>query len=393
MNRALDLLAPAPAAVVLDGYPGDEPLVDLAAGTPWYGPPESFRAAMTALVEPGSGELRDHDRYAPARGAPALREAIARLYRDEHGLVLDPDRQVLVTQGATGAVWTVVLATTSAGDDVVLPNPCYSLYEPIVTALGRRPVRVTGDPEHGFLLAPEDLRGVITTRTRLLLLNSPVNPTGAVYRRERLEALADVAADAGLTVAHDEVLDQFSWRQPHVPLLSLGRPGMVTINSLSKRLGITGWRIGWVAGDREVVDAAARFHPLLSIAVGHAAQVAAATALAAPDAARVLAERVAEVRAAGTAFLSALSGVPGFTARMPDGGVYAFADVTELAERFAIAADQPDVGVAKLLRDRCGVAVLPGSAFGSAGAGRVRISLAAPAARLVTAARRLERLR
>lgn len=393
MNGALARIAPSPSASVVGSYRGDTPLVDLTAGTPWFGPPESFRLAMADLVTPAAAGRQHHDTYAPAQGTPRLRAAIRALYQQDHGLDVDADMEVLVTHGGTGAVWTAVLTTTDAGDEVLLPDPCYSLYEPILLALGRRPVRVAGDPASGLLVDPAAVHAAIRPRTRLLMLNSPVNPTGSVYDEARLAAIAEVAAAADVVVVLDEVLDCFCWERPHVPLLAVRRRGVLTVNSLSKRLGITGWRLGWLAGDPDLIESAVRLHALQSIAVNHAAQLAAAAAVLDADRTRIMAQRSAAVLQAGTRFVREVAAVPGFPEdlRMPDGGVYAFVDVTGIARRHgSFHQNQPsDIGVMTLLRDRCGVAVLPGSAFGPAGAGRVRISLAAAPDQLDLATRRL----
>ncbi|GLY26212.1 pyridoxal phosphate-dependent aminotransferase [Micromonospora sp. NBRC 101691] len=396
MNPLLDRLEPAPTHQIRAGYRGHRELLDLSVGTPWYGPPESFRTAMAELVAAGSGELRQHDEYAPPNGAARLREAIVRHYQASYGLRLNTD-QVLVTHGATGAVFVAVLAASGIGDEVLLPDPCYTLYEPIVTLLGRRPRRVPGDPHDGYRLDPATVARAVTSRTALLLLNSPVNPTGALYDWPRLAALAEVLAAAGVRLVHDEVLDCFTWHGPHVPAAAVAADGILMVNSLSKRLGVTGWRVGWLTGDPTVVAAAAQVHPLTSIAVNHAAQIAGAVAFTAPDHRQIVTDRAASIATAGRDFLRALGSVPGVRddLDLPDGGVYAFVAIDGLARHLGLADTEgrTDVAVAHALRDRCGIAVLPGSVFGAAGAGHVRVSLAAPASRLVAAAERLMELR
>ncbi|MBO3747346.1 pyridoxal phosphate-dependent aminotransferase [Streptosporangiaceae bacterium NEAU-GS5] len=406
MNPLLDGVAPPPAAAM-----GGPVTVDLTVGTPWYGPPRAFRDAMRELVAPGD-DLRRHDVYAPPRGADELRTAIAGLYLAEHELALDADRQILVTHGATGAMWTAVLAGSGAGQEILLPDPCYTLYEPIVTVLGRRPLRVPGDPAAGWLLDPADVARAITADTAMLLLNSPVNPTGSMYGPARLRALAEVTAAAGALLVHDEVLDCFARERPHVPAIALADQGVLVVNSLSKRLGVTGWRLGWLAGDARAVSAAARVHPLTTIAVDHAAQLAGAAALTDPGHPAMIRERAAAIAGVGREFLRALSRLPGWPddLDLPAGGVYAFPDVTGLFPGvtglfpgvtglfpgvtglgMGLPPGPVDVAVARALRERCGVGVLHGSLYGSGGEGHIRISLAAPPDQLREAIRRLEK--
>ncbi|WP_144122618.1 pyridoxal phosphate-dependent aminotransferase [Catellatospora sichuanensis] len=391
MNPLLSRIAAPPAVTALADYRGGLPLLDLTVGTPWFGPPRAFRDAMAALVLGDEGTLHHHDTYAPHRGTPQLRGAVAAFYEAGYGLRLDPDRQILITHGATGAIWTAVLAATGIGDEVLLPDPCYTLYEPIITVLGRTPVRVPGDPADGLLLDADRVARAISPRTSLLVLNSPVNPTGAMYGPARLKAIAAVLEAAGAALVHDEVLDCFARARPHVPAAAVAGSRVLMANSLSKRLGITGWRVGWLAGDPDLIDAAARIHPLTTIAVNHPAQLAGAAALSAPEHGAFVDAHSRAIAAGGQEFLDALARIPGFPGdlTLPDGGVYAFVDVTAVGVTLAGGGDSPDAAVARHLRDRCGVAVLPGSAFGPAGAGFVRISLGAPPERLAEAARRL----
>jgi aspartate/methionine/tyrosine aminotransferase len=392
MNPLVSGLAPPPAATVMAGYRQALPLLDLTVGTPWYGPPEAFLAAVRECAQSRGDERTQYDVYAPAQGAAELRDEICRLYRRAYNLTLDPE-QILVTHGATGAVWTAILALSGTDDEILLPDPCYTLYEPIVTILGRRPVRVAGSEADNFLLDPETVARAIGPGTALLVLNSPVNPTGAMYDQARLAELVAVTHTAGVHIVHDEVLDCFARRQPHIPVLAVADQGIIAVNSLSKRLGITGWRIGWLAGDPSLVAVATRVHPLTSIAVNHIGQVAGAAALAAPDHDRMVTDRSIQVATAGAAFLESLRTVPGFARglSLPDGGVYAFVDVRAVPDALTIetGSEPVDVAVTRALRDRYGIATLPGSVFGPSGTGRIRISLAVSPSRLIEAAHRL----
>ncbi|MCS7477820.1 pyridoxal phosphate-dependent aminotransferase [Umezawaea endophytica] len=394
MNRLLSGLAPHASKRISEYAQRNPGVVDLTVGLPSFGPPRSFGAALARLSS-GSRELARHeDRYAHSRGAVELRTAVAEVYAAEQGVDLDPETQVLVTNGAAGALWTAVLAVTEPGDEVLIADPAYMIYPPMVELLGRRVVRVPTSPSDGFALHVEDVRSRLTPRSRVLLVNSPGNPTGAAIGADGLADLCAFAAENGLRVVHDEVLDRFLHRGAHRSIAAVDHHGVgIAVNSLSKRFGMAGWRVGWMVGSPPVIAEAVKAHTFFLLAVSHAVQLAAATALTDPESDREVSRHADEIRARGTAFLAELGRVPGLEgARMPDGGFYAFVDVREFARLHGIPVDAgQDAGDAvaeHLLRER-GVAVVPGSAFGGAGEGFVRMSFACGEDRLGRAVERL----
>jgi N-succinyldiaminopimelate aminotransferase len=212
------------------------------------GPPAVVDAAVEAL-------RTGHNQYAPGIGVPALRVAVAEHQGRHYGLSVDPDTQVVVTAGATEAIAAAVLAMVDPGDEVVVLEPFYDSYVACLAMAGgvRRPVTLRA-PD--FRLDVEELRTAVTPRTKMVLLNTPHNPTGAVLTREELQAVADVAIEHDLVVVADEVYEHlvFDGRE-HVPIASL--PGMwertVTISSAGKTFSFTGWKVGWVTGPAELV--------------------------------------------------------------------------------------------------------------------------------------------
>ena len=253
--------------------------VNLGQGFPDSdGPPEIARAAAEAIMT-GRG-----NQYPPGAGIPELRRAVADHQRRFYGLELDPDGQVLVTAGATEAIAAALLALVEPGDEVIAFEPYYDSYAACIAMAGGVRVPVT-------LRAPDfrpdldELRAAVTSRTRLILLNTPHNPTGAVFTRAELTAVAELACERDLLVISDEVYEHMVFAGEHVPVASL--PGMAprtaTISSAAKTFSFTGWKIGWVTGTPEMVSAVRTVKQFLTFVSGGPFQYAIARALALPD--------------------------------------------------------------------------------------------------------------
>ena len=253
--------------------------VNLGQGFPdTDGPAEIARAAADAIMA-GRG-----NQYPPGAGIPELRQAIAAHQRRFYDLAVDPDGEVLVTAGATEAIAASLLALVEPGDEVIAFEPYYDSYAACIAMAGGVRVPVT-------LRAPDfrpdldELRAAVTSRTRLILLNSPHNPTGSVFTRAELTAIAELACERDLLVISDEVYEHMVFTGEHVPVASL--PGMagrtVSISSAAKTFSFTGWKIGWVTGTRELVAAVRTVKQFLTFVSGGPFQYAIAQALALPD--------------------------------------------------------------------------------------------------------------
>ncbi len=250
--------------------------INLGQGFPdTDGPPEVREAAVRAIRD-------GHNQYPPGPGVPALREAVAAHQQRFYGLDYDPDTEVLVTAGATEAIAAALLSLCEPGDEVVTCEPYYDSYAAGIAMAGaRRRVVTLRPPDYG--LDADALRAVIGPRTRLILLNSPHNPTGAVRSRAELQAVADVAVEHDLLVVTDEVYEHMTFDGlAHLPLATL--PGMrertVTISSGGKTFGVTGWKVGWVCAPAPLITAvrtvkqfltyvnAAPFQPAIAVGLG-----------------------------------------------------------------------------------------------------------------------------
>ena len=225
--------------------------VNLGQGFPDVDGPRAMADVVAQAVRDGRG-----NQYPPGPGIPELRAAISRHQRDEYGLDVDPDTEVLVTAGATEAIAAAVLALVDDGDEVIALEPFYDSYAATIAMARGVAVPVRLHPPH-FALDEARLRAAVTPRTRMLLLNTPHNPTGAVLSADELAAVARVAVERDVVVVSDEVYEHLTFDRPHVPVATL--PGMagrtLTISSAGKTFSFTGWKIGWVTGPADLVDA------------------------------------------------------------------------------------------------------------------------------------------
>jgi aminotransferase len=391
VNRSLVATRPHRSKQISDAVAGDPTIVDLTVGEPSYGPPGVVSDTLAALVAVRTDEPSvPHNHYAPGRGTTELRAAISAWYRRAYGLEVDPETEILVTHGAAEALWLSVFTLTEPGDEVLMPDPCYMLYEPITTALGRVPVRVPTVPEDGFALDPEQVERAVTARTRALLVNSPANPTGTVLEPETVARLVELAAERGFHVVHDEVFDCLVYEGEHVPAIAVpgGREHALVANSFSKRFGITGWRLGWLAGPAAVLAEAAKAHTLMTLAVARLPQVAVAAALAEPAIEEEVTRNCRRLRERGRRFLDELLAL-GFSCPggAPRCGFYLFLRPDALAD-----GDGSGETFAHYLLREARVAVVPGRVFGPAGDAFVRFSYAGPQDALDRALERLAEL-
>jgi len=253
--------------------------VNLGQGFPdTDGPAEVAQAAADAILS-GRG-----NQYPPGPGVPPLRAAIADHQRRFYGLEVDPDREILVTAGATEAIAATLLALVEPGDEVIAFEPYYDSYAACIAMAGgvRVPVTLTAPDFRPDLDA---LRAAVTDRTRVILLNSPHNPTGSVFTRAELAAIAELACSRDLLVISDEVYEHMVFTGEHVPITTL--PGMAertaTISSAAKTFSFTGWKIGWVTGTPQMVSAVRTVKQFLTFVSGGPFQYAIAQALALPD--------------------------------------------------------------------------------------------------------------
>jgi N-succinyldiaminopimelate aminotransferase len=334
--------------------------VNLGQGFPDTDGPRQVAQAAADAIMAGRG-----NQYPPGPGIPELREAVAGHQRRFYGLDFDPDTEVLVTAGATEAIAAALLALVEPGDEVVAFEPYYDSYAACIAMAGGVRVPVTLRPP-GFRPDLAALRSAVTGRTRLILLNSPHNPTGMVLRREELAAIADLAVERDLLVVTDEVYEHLVYAGEHVPIASL--PGMrertVTVSSAGKAFSFTGWKIGWVTATAELVTAVRTAKQFLTYVSGGPFQYAVAEALRLPGS--YFADLRDDLRGKRDLLGGGLADL-GFEVYPPDGTYFITADIRPLGEADGIE-------FCRELPRRAGVVAIPSAVFyDNAEAGRTQV--------------------
>jgi N-succinyldiaminopimelate aminotransferase len=331
--------------------------INLGQGFPDTDGPEEIREAAVRALRDGRG-----NQYPPGPGVPELRTAIAAHQERRYGLSYDPDAEVLVTAGATEAIAAALLALVEPGDEVIALEPYYDSYAACIAMAGGTRVPVTLRPHEGaFRLDLDELRAAVTDRTRLLLINTPHNPTGTVLTREELAAIAELAVERDLLVITDEVYEHLVFDEAeHIPLVTF--PGMrertVSIGSAGKTFSFTGWKVGWVTGTPTLVTAVRSAKQFLTYVASGPFQYAVAEALALPDSyfaafsADMLAKR--DVLAAGLA-------AAGFEVFRPAGTYFVTTDIRPLGPELSQNGD--GFAFCRALPELAGVVAIPNAVF------------------------------
>lgn len=334
--------------------------------------------APHVLAEASAAWLEDDTRYTPNGGIPSLRAAVAAKLRDAHGVDVGAD-QVWITPGATEALYLALGLVLSPGDEVLIPDPGYTTFTMAPRMQHAAPVPYRLAPEHGFLPRAEDLEALVTARTRAIIVNSPSNPLGVVFPEPVMRELVAFAERHDLWVISDEVYEAFTFGRPHVSPAALDPARVLTVQSFSKTYALTGGRVGYLVTPPGRGDVLRTFQEALISCVNTPAQRAALAALTGPQDAVVAA--AAHYRGnldAATALLDDR----GIRYRQPEGGFYLWIDLSH-----ATAGDVAAWAEAFLLEQR--VSVAPGSAFGAAGEGWIRVCAAATRADLLEGLSRL----
>jgi aspartate aminotransferase len=363
------------------------PVIGFGAGEPDFPTPDYIvEAAVEACREP-----RNH-RYTPAGGLPELKQAIAEKTRRDSGYDVRT-AQVLVTNGGKQAIYEAFATLLDPGDEVIVPAPYWTTYPEAIRLAGGVPVAVLADERGGYKVGVEQLEAARTGRTKVLLFNSPSNPTGAVYDRSEVQAIGRWAEERGLWVLTDEIYEHLVYDGVETGSLPVLVPGLadrcVVVNGVAKTYAMTGWRVGWAIGPRDVVKAATNLQSHATSNVSNVAQRAALAAVSG-DLSAVAAMKEAFDRRRRT-IVSMLDEIDGVVCPMPLGAFYAYPQVKGLLGRTIGAASAgTSAELAELVLDKAEVAAVPGEAFGSPG--YLRFSYALGDDDLVEGITRLQKL-
>ncbi|MEM3824322.1 MAG: pyridoxal phosphate-dependent aminotransferase [Candidatus Bathyarchaeia archaeon] len=353
-------------------------VINLSVGEPDFTPPKHILEGGWKAV------LKGETHYAPTNGIPELREALAQKAYHDYGLRYDPDSEVLVTAGGTEAIFLALLGLVNQGDEVLVPNPGFVCYEPSVLLAGGVPVAVPLLEKNKFKLSVEDVISLITDKSRVMIINSPNNPTGMVLSYDEIAALAKIAVERDLIVISDEVYEKVVYDEAkHYCLASF--PGMrertLVVNSFSKTYAMTGLRVGYIYGPKELISPIWLVHQYLVACVDTFAQYAALAALKGPQ--DFVREMVNEFDKRRRFAFKRLKEIEGFDCTLPRGAFYLFPNIKSFK--------MPSEEFAQMLLEKAHVATVPGSTFGSYGEGYLRISYAAAYEQLEEALTRIEK--
>ena len=362
-------------------------VVNLTVGEPDHETPAAAREGAVAAIAGGL------TKYTATAGTPALRRAISDALRRDCGVRYEPG-DIVVSNGAKQSLYNAMMVLVDPGDEVLIPSPYWVSYPEMVRMAGGTPVFVESRPEGGYRLTAGAMRAAIGPRTRGLVLNNPANPTGAVYRRDELEAIVAVALEHGLFVVSDEIYQKLVYGSAAaVSVASLSaeaRRATVTVNGFSKAYAMTGWRLGYAAAEPAIAKAMADLQSQVTSGPSSISQEAGRAALGADGA--PLARMREEFDDRRRYVLGRLGAMPGVEVRaVPEGAFYVFPDVSGCLGRRLGGAEVADAAqLAAVLLEQARVAVVPGEAFG--GPGHVRISYATSMDRLEEGMNRVERL-
>jgi len=355
---------------------GIEGLVHLEIGEPDFPTPQHIVDAAKKALDEG------YTRYTPNAGYKDLRESISRKLITDDKIEADPETEIIVTSGAMQALSSALLVTINPGDEVIIPDPAYESFVRQTRFAGGLPVRVAVREEDEFRLKPEEVEKAVTKKTKMIIINSPANPTGSVMLREDLQRIAELATDHNLIVLSDEIYEKMLYDgSQHYSIASFPnmRDRAITVFALSKAYAMTGWRVGYAVGPKKIIEEMVKLQEFYVTCATSICQRAAIAALDGPQ--NCVSDMVAEFKRRRDFMHSQLTKLQGVSCVKPKGAFYLFPNIS----RTNLRKDDPARG----LLEKCKVATAPGIAFGEHGRNYIRISLASSMDNLRTAAKRM----
>jgi len=340
------------------------PVIGFGAGEPDFPTPDYIVAAAVAAAA-----VPANHRYTPTSGLPELRDAIVAKTKRDSNYEITAD-QVLVTNGGKQAVYQAFATILNPGDEVLLPSPYWTTYPECIKLAGGIPVAIFADDTQNYLVSVEQLESARTPKTKVLLFCSPSNPTGSVYSPEQIKAIGEWALKHQIWIITDEIYEHLLYDEAVAPSLPVLVPGLadrtIIVNGVAKTYAMTGWRVGWMIGPKDVIKAATNLQSHLSSNVSNISQRAAIAALTG-DLSAVHAMREAFNRRRKL-IVGLLNEVPGFTCPMPQGAFYAYPSVKGvLGKTIRGKTPQTSAELATLILEEVEVAAVPGEAFGPSG--------------------------
>ena len=337
-------------------------VVHFEMGEPDFDTPEHIKDAANKALKAG------FTHYTPAPGILELRETIAEHLESKFGVDIDPNNEVIVMPGAKPGLFMGILAIVNSGDEVIMPNPAFPIYESVVNLINGIPIPIPLKEENDFRLSPEDVRSKITNKTKMIVLNSPHNPCGSSLLKEDVKELAEIANENNLWVLSDEIYSDIIYDGKHYSMLS--EPGMkercILIHGFSKSYAMTGWRLGYAIGNQDIISRMTKLQINISSCSNAFSQKAAIEALKEPQ--DCVTGMVTEYKKRRDAIVEGLNSIKGFSCNIPTGAFYVFPNIKNTGMKSKDLMEY-------LLRN-ARVAALHGDAFGVHGEGYLRFSYA-----------------
>jgi aspartate aminotransferase len=357
-------------------------VIGLGAGEPDFDTPDHIKEAAERAIKDG------FTKYTAVDGTPSLKRAIIAKFQRDNGLDYQPD-QILVSCGGKQSFFNMAQALLNPGDEVIIPSPYWVSYPDMCLLAGAQPVFIQAPTSQHFKITPEQLRAAISPRTRLFVINSPSNPSGMAYSLNELKSLAEVLLEyPDIIVATDDMYEHIHWSgEPFVNILNACpelKNRTLVLNGVSKAYSMTGWRIGYAGGPTDIIKAMKKVQSQSTSNPTSISQVAAQAALEGPQ--DCIAQMMVHFRQRHDLVVERLNRIPGFDCLPSDGTFYSFPDVQQALAMMPSIPD--DLALAEFLIEKAGVALIPGSAFGSPG--HIRISFATSLEKINCALDRME---
>lgn len=376
ISKLVQQIPPSGIRVFFELVLGMKDVISLGVGEPDFVTPWNIREKAIFSLEEG------YTSYTSNKGMIELRREISRYLKNKYGMEYDPEEEILVTVGVSEGFDLAIRAITDHGDKILIQEPAYVSYGPVTTICGGKPVPIKTSPLNGFKVTSRDIVKAYNKKTKGIVLCYPNNPTGNSYSKKELKAIAGVVAKKNLIMVADEIYCDLTYDFTHTPFPTL--PGMkertIYLNGFSKAFAMTGWRIGYACGPKEIIAAMTKIHQYTMMCVPISSQMAAIEAL--KNGERSVAEMKREYRRRREFVISRLNEM-GLSCHKPEGAFYAFPSIKKTGLSSMEFSN-------RLLKQEK-VAVVPGTAFGASGEGYVRISYATSFDKLKEAMHRMER--
>ena len=356
----------------------EKSVISLGVGEPDFPTPSHIIDFANKKLEQG------YTHYSSPVGRMETRKAIANKLKGDNNISVGPD-EIIVTSGSQEALFLATMTLIDPGEKVIVPDPGFLTYIPMIESLNGIPVPIPLREENGFELDPDELEKLIDSRTKVILINSPSNPTGGILKKETLEKLADIAIRHDLIIFSDEAYEKITYdNKKHISIGSLNgmKDRVITFQSFSKTYAMPGWRIGYAAGSKDLIQAMTRLHMYVGLCAPTISQIAAEEALQGDQ--KSVREMRIEYDRRRKLIIKRLKEIPRISCLEPEGAFYAFLNIAELKMK--------STEVAKLFVEKAKVLTVPGTEFGRYGEGYIRMSYATAYEKIEEALNRIEKV-